>query len=84
LPAFRAINPLGHIPVLLLHDGTAIPEAAVIVEFLDDAYLKQSLLSRVARNDGGTEVLCGSTDTGPGWWESGPIDRSSPQAHRFP
>jgi glutathione S-transferase len=40
---FRAINPLMKIPVLVLDDGTAIPESAVIVEYLEDKYPEPSL-----------------------------------------
>ena len=36
-PEFRALNPAGRIPVLVLDDGTALPESAVIVEYLEDA-----------------------------------------------
>jgi glutathione S-transferase len=40
---FRAINPLGRIPVLVLDDGTALPESGVIVEYLEDKYPEPSL-----------------------------------------
>ncbi len=36
--AFRQLNPAGRIPVLLLDDGTPLPESAVIVEYLEDAF----------------------------------------------
>jgi glutathione S-transferase len=42
-PAFRAINPLGKVPVLVLDDGTAIPESEVIVEYLEDRFPTPSL-----------------------------------------
>jgi len=42
-PEYRAINPLVRIPVLLLDDGTIIPESAVIVEYLEDAHPRPSL-----------------------------------------
>lgn len=35
---FRDINPTGRIPVLLLDDGTAIPESSVILEFLEERF----------------------------------------------
>ncbi|MEA2953568.1 MAG: hypothetical protein QOJ96_3088 [Alphaproteobacteria bacterium] len=40
---FRAINPLGKVPVLVLDDGTALPESEVIVEYLEDKYPEPSL-----------------------------------------
>jgi glutathione S-transferase len=42
-PEYRAINPLVRIPVLLLDDGTVIPESGVIVEYLEDAHPSPSL-----------------------------------------
>jgi len=42
-PEYRQINPLVRIPVLLLDDDTVIPESAVIVEYLEDAYPLPSL-----------------------------------------
>ena len=35
---FRAVNPARRVPVLLLDDGTALPESGVIVEYLEDAF----------------------------------------------
>ncbi|MBB6249535.1 glutathione S-transferase family protein [Nitrospirillum iridis] len=36
--AFRALNPMVRVPVLVLDDGRAIPESGVIVEYLEDAF----------------------------------------------
>jgi glutathione S-transferase len=36
--AFGRLNPLRRVPVLVLDDGTAIPESEAIVEYLEDAY----------------------------------------------
>lgn len=36
--AFRAVNPLRRIPVLVLDDGTTVAESQVIVEYLEDAH----------------------------------------------
>lgn len=44
--AYRAINPLGKVPALVLDDGTVIPESAVIVEYLEDRFPTPSLLPR--------------------------------------
>ena len=35
---FLALNPMGKIPVLVLDDGTCIPESETILEYLEDAY----------------------------------------------
>lgn len=35
-PYTSAINPLGKVPALILEDGTALSDSAVIVEYLDD------------------------------------------------
>jgi glutathione S-transferase len=35
---YRAINPLGLVPALMLDDGTLIPESEVIVEYLEDRF----------------------------------------------
>lgn len=36
--AFAEINPYRRVPVLILDDGTALPESEVIVEYLEDRY----------------------------------------------
>src|SRR5258708_35672755 len=45
-PEYRKLNPLVRIPVLVLDDGTGIPESAVIVEYLEDAYREPTLRPR--------------------------------------
>jgi glutathione S-transferase len=35
---YRALNPLARVPVLVLDDGTTLPESGVIVEYLEDAF----------------------------------------------
>jgi glutathione S-transferase len=47
---FRALNPAGRIPILILDDGTALPESAVIVEYLDDAFPAPALRPRSAKD----------------------------------
>lgn len=42
-PAFKAITPIGKIPVLVLDDGVTITESDSIVEFLEDRYPQPSL-----------------------------------------
>jgi glutathione S-transferase len=44
--SYRQLNPLGRIPVLVLDDGTTLPESGVIVEYLEDAYPEPSLRPR--------------------------------------
>jgi len=36
--AFGKLNPLRRVPLLVLDDGTSIPESETIVEYLEDAY----------------------------------------------
>ena len=43
-PQFLAINPMGRIPVLLLDDGTVIPESETILQYLEDEYPQPSLM----------------------------------------
>lgn len=45
-PEYRKLNPLVRIPVLVLDDGTGIPESGIIVEYLEDAYPETSLRPR--------------------------------------
>jgi glutathione S-transferase len=35
---FRQLNPARRVPVLILDDGTALPESGIIVEYLEDAF----------------------------------------------
>ncbi|HET6160118.1 MAG TPA: glutathione S-transferase family protein [Dongiaceae bacterium] len=35
---FRQINPARRVPILILEDGTALPESGVIVEYLEEAF----------------------------------------------
>ncbi len=35
---YLALNPMGRVPVLVLDDGTGIPESETIVEYLEDAF----------------------------------------------
>lgn len=42
-PEFKAMNPIGKVPVLE-HDGFVLPESAVICEYLEDAFPTPSLL----------------------------------------
>ncbi len=46
--AYRAINPRGVVPTLVLDDGTAIGEASTIMRYLDDAHALPSLYGTTA------------------------------------
>lgn len=48
--AFRAVNPLGLIPVLVLDDGTKLCESGVIVEYLEDAFPAPALRPKEAKD----------------------------------
>ena len=37
-PEFLALNPMGKIPLLVLDDGSSLPESETILEYLEDAY----------------------------------------------
>ena len=37
-PEYRKLNPLVRIPVLILDNGSSLPESGVIVEYLEDAF----------------------------------------------
>ncbi|HEV7441199.1 MAG TPA: glutathione S-transferase family protein [Steroidobacteraceae bacterium] len=37
-PEYRKLSPLVRIPVLILDDGSSLPESGVIVEYLEDAF----------------------------------------------
>jgi glutathione S-transferase len=43
---YRRLNPLVRIPVLVLDDGTGIPESGVIVEYLEDTHREPTLRPR--------------------------------------
>jgi len=42
--SYRAINPLGKVPVLKLNDGTCLPESTAIMEYLEEVYPEPSLI----------------------------------------
>jgi glutathione S-transferase len=41
--AYKAVNPIGKVPALVLDDGTVIPESDTIVEYLEDRFPTPSL-----------------------------------------
>jgi glutathione S-transferase len=42
-PEFLALNPMGKIPLLVLDDGSGVPESETILEYLEDAYPERPL-----------------------------------------
>jgi glutathione S-transferase len=42
-PEYLALNPMGKIPVLVLDDGTTLPESETIVEYLEDVFPQKPL-----------------------------------------
>jgi glutathione S-transferase len=48
-PAYRKLNPLARIPVLVLDDGSGLPESGVIVEYLEDLQPEPALRPRAAK-----------------------------------
>jgi maleylacetoacetate isomerase len=47
-PEFRAINPQGALPTLVLNDGTVLFQSMAILEYLDAAYPQPPLLPKLA------------------------------------
>jgi len=45
-PAFRAVNPLGAVPVLELDDGTRLCESLAIMEYLEELYPEPPMIGR--------------------------------------
>jgi maleylacetoacetate isomerase len=43
-PAYRAINPQGRVPSLVLDDGTVLVQSPAIIEYLEEAYPEPPLL----------------------------------------
>jgi maleylacetoacetate isomerase len=43
-PAYKALNPQGRVPTLVLDDGTAIIQSPAIIEYLEEAYPTPPLL----------------------------------------
>ncbi|HEX6119417.1 MAG TPA: glutathione S-transferase family protein [Dongiaceae bacterium] len=56
-PEFRALNPAGRIPILVLDDGSALPESAVIVEYLEDAFPAPPLRPRSAKEQARVRLI---------------------------
>ncbi len=49
-PDYRALNPMGRVPVLVLDDGTAISESMAICRYFEEIQPEPPLLGRDARD----------------------------------
>ena len=56
---FRQLNPARRVPVLILDDGTALPESGVIVEYLEDAFPAIPLRPRDAKGAAHVRLITG-------------------------
>lgn len=63
-PAFLAVNPMGKIPTLVLHDGTVLTENGAIIAWLADAFPQAGLMPPAGSSARGTVLrwlfFCGS------------------------
>ena len=48
-PEFKAINPQGALPALVLDDGTALFQSMAILEYLEEAYPEPSLMPKAPK-----------------------------------
>lgn len=66
-PAFRAINPMGAVPALVLDDGTALTQSLAILEWIEETYPAPPLLPEGATARARVRALCAITaaDTHP-------------------
>lgn len=55
---FLALNPLAKIPVLVLDDGSVLPESEVIVRYLDARYPNPALLPPGAEGRARIDLIC--------------------------
>ncbi|EON19209.1 glutathione S-transferase [Cupriavidus necator] len=63
-PEFLAVNPMGKIPTLVLHDGTVLTENGAIIAWLADAFPQAGLMPPAGSSARGTVLrwlfFCGS------------------------
>jgi len=60
--AYRAINPLGLVPALVIDDGTVIAESEVIVEYLEDRFPVPPLRPHTAEHRARARLLARIAD----------------------
>ncbi len=61
-PEYRAINPIGKIPALVLEDGTVLPESEVICRYLDRLKPEPPLIPGDPRAAADVELACRLVD----------------------
>ena len=66
-PEFRAINPMGAVPALVLDDGTVLTQSLAILEWIEETYPAPPLLPEGAVARARVRALCALTaaDTHP-------------------
>ncbi len=66
-PAFRAVNPMGAVPALVLDDGTVLTQSLAILEWLEETYPTPPLLPQAPAERARIRALCAITaaDTHP-------------------
>ena len=66
-PAYRAINPMGAVPALVLDDGTTLTQSLAILEWIEETYPAPPLLPQTAAARARIRALCAITaaDTHP-------------------
>lgn len=66
-PGFRALNPMGGVPALVLDDGTALTQSLAILEWIEETYPTPPLLPTGAAARARVRALCAITaaDTHP-------------------
>ena len=66
-PGFRALNPMGGVPALVLDDGTALTQSLAILEWIEETYPTPPLLPTGTAARARVRALCAITaaDTHP-------------------
>jgi glutathione S-transferase len=59
---YRAVNPTGKVPALLLDDGRVLPESVAIIEYLEDLHAEPELRPRDPQARGHMRALVQITD----------------------
>jgi maleylacetoacetate isomerase len=57
-PAYKALNPQGRVPTLVLDDGTAILQSPAILEYLEEAYPTPALLPADSKSRARIRGMC--------------------------
>lgn len=60
-PAFRALNPMGGVPALVLDDGTVLTQSLAILEWIEETYPAPPLLPDGAAARAHVRALCAIT-----------------------